>query len=299
MTNRIVDISSAAAFLKMRNGLLVIEIEGVEKETIPFADLAAVVVSNRQVVFTQGVVTGLAEAGASLITCDEKHHPAAMLLPLVGHHAQAERFVCQAALPLPRKKRWWQAIVRAKIAAQGRTLERLWGRDYGLGPMSSRVASGDPQNVEAQAARRYWMVVFGDSAFHRGEEEDPRNAALNYGYAVLRAAAVRALCASGLHPSFGLHHHSKANSFVLGDDVMEPYRPAVDRVVVELFRAGLTEGLTSATKRSVIEAVTGRYLVESEQRTLFDMLTRTAQSLAGAMADGDPSWKPAPWEFVN
>jgi CRISP-associated protein Cas1 len=125
MTNRIVDITNSAAFLKMRNGLLVIEIGGVEQEAIPLADLAAVVVSNRQAVFTQAVVTGLAQAGASLVTCDEKHHPAAMLLPLVGHHAQAERFARQAALSLPRKKRWWQAIVRAKIEAQGRTLDWL------------------------------------------------------------------------------------------------------------------------------------------------------------------------------
>lgn len=298
MTNRIVDIANSAAFLKMRNGLLVIEIEGVEQEAIPFADLAAVVVSNRQVVFTQAVLTGLAEAGASLVTCDEKHHPAAMLLPLVGHHAQAERFARQAALPLPRKKRWWQAIVRAKIEAQGRTLDRLWGRDYGMNKMTRRVASGDPQNVEAQAARRYWMVVFDDAGFHRGDGEDSRNAVLNYGYAVLRAAAVRALCASGLHPSFGLHHHNRMNPFSLGDDVMEPYRPAVDRVVVDLFRAGC-EGISSTVKRSVIEAVTGRYLVEGEQRTLFDVLTRTAQGLAAAMADADPGWKPAEWGFID
>jgi CRISPR-associated protein Cas1 len=298
MTDRIVDISSAAAFLHSRNGLLVIEVEGVEREAIPFADLAAVVVSNRQVAFTQSAVTGLAEAGASLITCDEKYHPAAMLMPLAGHYAQAERFARQAALPAPRKKRWWQAIVRAKIGAQARVLTRLRGTDYGVGGMAKRVGSGDPGNVEAQASRRYWTLVLGDEAFRRGDEADPRNALLNYGYAILRASTVRALCASGLHPSFGLHHRGKLNPFALGDDLMEPYRPAVDRAVAEM--AGRArEGLTAQVKRALIGTVTGRYAVDGEQRTLFDVLTRTAQRLAAAVLSGDAGWKPDAWEFVE
>lgn len=303
MTDRILDFATTAASLRSRNGLLVVEVDGEERETIPFGDLAAVVVSHRQVVFTQSVLTGLAEAGASFITCDEKHHPAAMMLPLVGHHTQAERFAKQAALPQPRKKRWWQAIVRAKIEAQARTLRKLRGLDYGLSGMTRRVASGDPQNVEAQAARRYWMVVFGEGEFQRGDEDDPRNALLNYGYAILRAAAVRALCASGLHPSFGLHHRNQSNPFALGDDVMEPYRPAVDRVVAGMAESGMKEkeavGLTPAAKRALIEAVTGRYVVEGEQRTLFDMLTRTAQGLAAAVLRGEAGWKPAGWDFLG
>lgn len=301
MTDRILDITSAAAFLSSRNGLLVIAVDGEERDAIPFADLAAVVVSNRQVVFSQSVLTGLAEAGASLITCDEKHHPASMMLPLVGHHAQAERFARQVELPQPRKKRWWQAIVRAKIEAQSRTLMELLGTDYGVGEMAKRVASGDPQNVEAQAARRYWTVVFGDTGFQRGNDDDARNGLLNYGYAILRAGTVRALCASGLHPTFGLHHRGKHNPFALGDDVMEPYRPAVDRMVARLYQTESKEelALTPATKRSIIETVTGRYVVAGEQRTLFDILTRTAQGLANAVLEGDAAWKPAAWEFVD
>ncbi len=297
MTDRILDIAATAASLHSRHGLLVVDVEGVEREAIPFADLAAVVVSNRQVVFTQSVLTGLAEAGATLITCDEKHHPASMLLPLSGHYAQGERFARQAALPEPRKKRWWQAIVRAKINAQAMTLERLRGLDYGLTGMARRVASGDPQNVEAQAARRYWMLIFGDSDFRRGEDGDPRNARLNYGYAILRAAAARALCASGLHPSFGLHHRNRLNPFVLADDLMEPFRPVVDRVVAQLETPDAE--LTPAVKRALIGAVTGRYRMEGEQRTLFDLFTRTAQGLAAAVMAADPGWKPGAWEFVD
>jgi len=295
VTDRVLDISAAAAHLHTRHGLLVIDVEGHEVDAIPFADLAAVVVSNRQVVFTQSVLTGLAEAGASLVTCDEKYHPASMMLPLAGHYAQAERFVKQAALPLPRRKRWWQSIVREKISAQARTLTRLRGMDYGVGGMAKRVGSGDPSNVEAQASRRYWMTVFGDPDFRRGDDDDPRNAQLNYGYAILRAATARALCACGLHPSFGLHHRNKYNAFALADDMMEPFRPAVDWAVA----TGANGGLSPAAKKSLIECVTSRYRVNGEARTLFDILSRSAQGLAAAILRGDGAWKPETWDWLG
>ncbi|MDX2179864.1 MAG: type II CRISPR-associated endonuclease Cas1 [Bryobacteraceae bacterium] len=289
------DISESSAHLHARNGLLVVDVDGSEVDAVPFSDLAAVVVSNRQVVFTQSVLTGLAEAGASLVTCDEKHHPASMMLPLVGHHAQAERFVKQAALPLPRRKRWWQSIVREKIAAQARVLMRLRGMDYGVAAMAKRVGSGDPSNVEAQASRRYWMTIFGDPDFRRGDDEDLRNARLNYGYAILRAATARALSGSGLHPSFGLHHRNKYNAFALADDMMEPFRPIVDCAV-----AGREIGaLSPSAKRQLIECVTGRYRVSGEARSLFDILARSAQGLAAAILRGDGEWKPEVWGWME
>lgn len=300
MTERVLDISATAAFLHSRNGLLVIEAEGQELDSIPFADLAAVVVSQRHVTFSQSVVTGLAQAGAALITCDERHHPAAMLLPLVGHHAQAERFRKQADLAQPRKKRWWQAVVRAKISAQARTLTRAQGTDYGVGAMAKRVGSGDPQNVEAQAARRYWTALFGNTGFQRGNEDDVRNAHLNYGYAILRASVVRALCASGLQPAFGLHHRNAQNPFALGDDLMESYRPVVDWAVVELSRSEQgKDGLTPLVKKRLIEAVSSRYEMAGEQRTLFDIVTRSAQGLASAILNGESEWRPKDWAFLE
>jgi CRISPR-associated protein Cas1 len=115
--------------------------------------------------------------------------------------------------------------------------------DYGLKAMISRVGSGDPCNVEAQAARRYWLVLFEDQDFwRRDDDEDSRNVFLNYGYAVLRAATLRALAGTGLHPTFGICHRNKANTFAFGNDVMEPYRPAVDRAVVEISHSTWGEG---------------------------------------------------------
>ena len=276
MTDRVLDFSQGAASLSIRNGLLVVKRDGVEVAAIPCPEIAAIVVSHWEVVFTQAVLGHLAESGAAVVVCDSRQRPAAMMLPLESHHVQAERFVKQAEMPRPRRKRLWQQVVRAKIDAQARVLEECRGADEGLRALVGRVRSGDPDNVEARAARRYWSVLFGGDPFTRSNEDDARNHWLNYGYAVLRAATARAICGSGLHPTFGLAHRNKANAFALADDLMEPFRPIVDRAVV----AASVRPIDSEAKRLLIGAITDRYISEGESRTLFDILTRVAQSLA-------------------
>jgi len=235
----------------------------------------------------------LATAGASLVACDARRRPVAMLLPLESHHVQAERFTHQSRLTLPRRKRLWQQVVRAKISAQARVLEERMGTDAGLRALARRVRSGDPDNIEARAAHRYWRLVFGDPRFVRSKEEDERNHWLDYGYAVLRAMAARAICGSGLHPTFGLAHRNKANAFALADDIMEPFRPIVDRCVANSDIGPLERD----AKRRLIEALAARFLVEGESRTLFDILARVAQSLAAAVTGEAqrlwiPEWLP-------
>jgi CRISPR-associated protein Cas1 len=293
MTDRILDLSQQPVALSSRGGLLIIRAGEEELDAIPFGDLAAVVASHRQVTVTQAALSHLAEAGAAFISCNEKMMPAAMLLPLAAHYSQTERFLRQAALGEPRRKRYWQAIVTTKIRAQAMVLARARGADAGLAAMAARVQSGDKGNLESQAARRYWMHLFGDPSFRRSDDQDPRNGMLNYGYAIVRAATARALCAAGLHPSFGLHHENKLNPFVLADDLMEPWRPAVDWAVFELG----ARTLDPPVKRRLIEAVTARYRVEGESRTLTDILTRTAQSLAAAILSNSSSWQPPAWRF--
>jgi CRISPR-associated protein Cas1 len=282
MTDRILDISDRPARLTANGGLLVIDFgkpwdttrrgeagahrppapssaeEGnrvardpesglrardTETQTIPFADIAVLVTSHPQISFTQAVLAGLAAAGGTFIVSNEKHLPAAMLLPLSTHSTQTERFARQAAVSLPTRKRAWQQIVQAKLRAQARLLEETTGADQGLRQMAARVRSGDPDNLEAQAARIYWQALFGKDAsaepFRRDPEGEGINAHLNYGYAVLRAIVARALCASGLHPSLGVHHHNRYDTFCLADDLMEPFRPLVDRVVARLRLSGL------------------------------------------------------------
>ena len=254
---------------------------------MPLPEIAALVVAHPRVTFTQSVVSGLAEAGGILVTCDARFIPAAMLLPLQAHFIQTERLAQQVEASKPTCKRLWQQIVRAKITAQGRTLKALHGDDAGLPALLRRVRSGDPANVEAQASRRYWRALFADDKFRRNPDSDDQNRHLNYGYAVLRAVVARALCAAGLHPSIGLHHHNRYNPFCLADDLMEPWRPVVDGVVARWVREhGTKAPLDRDAKSALIETITGRYRVGGEARTLFDVLSRTAASLVAVFAGG-------------
>jgi CRISPR-associated protein Cas1 len=255
-----------------------------EELTIALADIAALIVSHPQVSYTHAVLSGLAAAGAIFIACDEKHMPAAMLLPLVSHSTQTERFAAQARLSLPTRKRAWQEIVQAQIRARARLLEERTGKDWGLGPMGVRVRSGDPQNLEAQAARIYWQALFHGEDFHRDPEGEGVNACLNYGYAVVRAIAARALCGAGLHPSLGVHHHNRYDAFCLADDLMEPFRPLVDRVVARLRdERGQEIQVDKESKRAILGGLLCRYTAEGESRTLFDWASRAASSLAAVM----------------
>jgi len=284
MTNQILDFSDKPAMLRSRNGLLVVcRDEG--EVTIPLADISVIVASHRQVVFTQAVVTDIARNGGVLICCNERHHPSAMLLPLEQHYQQAERFQKQAVAALPVKKRIWKEIVREKVSAQGRVLAACRDKDAGLLVLSGRVRSGDSGNLEAVAAQRYWPKVFGDPGFRRGDAEDPRNGLLNYGYAIVRAMTARALCAAGLHPSLGVHHHNRANAFCLADDLMEPCRPLVDLVVVRWCEKNEESdwAVGKEQKRYLLENLSRRFRVAGEARTLFDILTRTAQSMASVL----------------
>jgi CRISPR-associated protein Cas1 len=289
MTDRVLDISEQPARLSIRNSLLIVETAGEERAAIPCDELAAVVIGHRQVSLTQAVLSELAKAGALLITCDDKFQPASMVLPLDAHHAQAERFRCQALMGAARKKRLWQSVVRAKIRAQATALEQATGSDEGLRALIARVRSGDPDNVEARAARRYWSRLFGEDSFRRGDDEDTRNHLLNYGYAVLRSVTARSICGAGLHPSFTLFHSNAANPFGLADDLMEPFRPLVDLIV----HAEKKAELSAEMKHRVIAGVLSRYLVEGEVRTLPDILVRLAQSLAAVvMGEREKLWLP-------
>jgi CRISPR-associated protein Cas1 len=288
-----------------------------ESHTIPFADIAVLVTSHPQISFTQAVLAGLAAAGGMFIVSDEKHLPAAMMLPLSTHSTQTERFARQAAVSFPTRKRAWQQIVQAKLRAQARLLEEVTGKDWGLGLMSGKVRSGDPDNLEAQAARIYWQALFGEEGtgvpgevFRRDPEGEGINLQLNYGYAVLRAIVARALCASGLHPSLGVHHHNRYDTFCLADDLMEPFRPLVDRVVARIHLTSASSNAESQneatavapaqvgtqaptvqldrnSKKVILEGLLVRYSAEGESRTLFDWASRSASSLVALIEERD------------
>lgn len=279
--DRIIDISSDPARLHVKNDQLMIERENQPTATVPLAEIASLVVSNPRVSYTHSVLAGLAKCGAALVVCDEKFLPVGMLLPLVGHFTQSERFAAQAAAPEPVCKQLWKQIVSAKVRAQGETLKRLRGDDQRLIEMSKRVKSGDPENIEAIASRKYWPAIFNDPDFRRDRDAEDQNRFLNYGYAVLRAIVARAICGSGLHPSLGVHHHNRYDAFCLADDLMEPFRPLVDIAAVKLIdNRGKDAPMDKETKAAIIGALTGRVILDGAERTLFDAATRMTSSLA-------------------
>ncbi len=301
MPDRILDFSEEAAHLSVRLANLVVRRSDKPEVTLPLAEIGVVVVSHPQVTLTHAVLAGLAAAGAAFVTCDDKRLPVGLMLPLQGHHTQSERISSQVSAKLPVRKRLWQQIVRAKISAQAAALVLEHGADHGLNAMASRVRSGDPENVEAQAARRYWPLLIADDAFRRDREAEDINGILNYGYAVLRAMTGRAICASGLHPSIGLHHHNRYSQFTLADDLMEPFRVVVDRAALEAEKTwGPRAEVSKEVKAHMIAAVNDRYWLHGEQRSLFEIVARCSSSLAAVFAgDADQLVLPEFPDFFN
>lgn len=280
MNNRILDLSEAAAKLSVDSGALLIEVEGRPGVRVPFADLAVVLSAHPQNRLSHAALSGIASAGAVFVACDEKRLPVGMMLPLQANFVQGERFVRQAEAPLPRKKRAWQALVQAKVRAQARLLDRLGRPDTGLAGLASKVRSGDPANVEAQAAKRYWAAMFMGIEFRRDPDAMGVNSYLNYGYAVLRSMTARSICAAGLHPGLGLHHHNRYDAFALADDLMEPFRPLVDEAAELIVRGhGADAPLDREKKAFILGHLGGTYEAWDEGRSLFDWLSRLSASL--------------------
>ncbi len=287
MTDRIIDLSESGAYLRVRNRQLIIERRASggdsgagEQVSIPLRDVSCVIVAHPQVACSQPVLADLMACGGTFIVCDDCHQPIGLMLPLQTNTLQAERMSAQAAAPVPLRKRLWKQIVKRKIMGQAQLLRQLRGGDHGLSAIARTVRSGDTDNREAVAARRYWQALFDDPAFRRRFDAPDRNRLLNYGYAVLRAVMGRAVCGAGLHPSLGIHHHHRNNAFCLADDLMEPFRPLIDAAVVAHVEEhdGSTD-LDRPAKQALLGAILGRYRADGETRLLFDLCARTAVSL--------------------
>jgi CRISPR-associated protein Cas1 len=280
MPYRVIDLSDEPAKLSVRNFLLRIERENKETVTLPLAELAVMVVSHPQITYTQAVLTGICSSGGVFITCDEKHLPIGILCPIAANFVQTERFTAQAKAAEPARKKIWQQLIKAKIRSQGKLLEEIHGDDHGLIELSKKVRSGDTSNLEAQAARRYWPFIFKNPSFKRNREAEDQNRFLNYGYIVLRAVAARSICAAGLHPSIGVHHHNRYDAFCLASDMMEPFRTVVDAAVYAIVEEfGEKASFDKEVKGTLLSTFLKRYDFEGEQRTLFDITSKTAASL--------------------
>lgn len=279
--NRILDIGDRPARLNVEDGLLRIRLEGGGETSVPLPEVGVLLVSHGQVVCTHGVLAGLSASGGVYVACDERHMPVGMMLPLAGNSVQTERIAAQAGASLPLRKQAWKFVVQMKLVNQAWAMALVRGHGHGLEPMAAQVRSGDPDNVEGQAARKYWRFLFGTPGFTRDRAAGGVNGWLNYGYAVVRAVMGRAVCAAGLHPSLGLHHHNRYDAFCLVSDLMEPYRPLVDVCVAGLAAVrDAKEDLDKALKRELLEFLNQDFLVEGKRRELFSLCAQTAQSLA-------------------
>jgi CRISP-associated protein Cas1 len=248
--------------------------------TRPVEDLGFVIFDHPQITFTQGLLQLLAEHNVAVVVCDAKHHPATMLLHLDTHYIQAERFRAQIAVSEPLRKQLWQQTVKAKVRNQAAVLKMAGENPLTLLNLANKVSSGDPANIEGQAARIYFRQLFGEN-FFREREGLPPNPSLNYGYAIIRAAVARALVGSGLLPTLGIHHHNRYNSFALADDIMEPYRPYVDALVWQQVKTIPDyHNLTPQRKASFLELLLADCAVKGEYSPLQVAMQITSASLA-------------------
>jgi CRISPR-associated protein Cas1 len=276
---KIVDVSENGRFIAKHRGFITIKQGGEFCGEVPLDDIGVLMISAFGATCTKEALVSLAERGAVTVLCGSKGTPSALVLPINANYESALRVRVQSQASLPLKKRLWQAVVKAKLKHQSEVL-RIFGNDEkaNLVDMYSRqVQSGDPQNREASGARIYWKALFGND-FSRYPEGDWPNGLLNYGYAVLRASAVRAICAAGLNPIFGIHHENSTNPFPLADDIMEPFRPLVDFYAKQAVAAGIWN-LDPSAKQMMSAFLWADLHFEGETTPFYVAMERLAFSL--------------------
>ena len=249
-------------------------------KTIPVEDIGLIVLDCPQITVTEGLLEALLENNCAVVTCDKSHLPVGLLLPLYGNKVQTERYAEQIAASLPLKKQLWQQTVQCKIRNQAAMLKYVTGVEArNMLIWADSVKSGDADNLEGRAAAFYWKTLFVDNPrFTRGDE-DIVNVMLNYGYAIVRAIVARALVGAGLIPTLGIHHHNRYDAYCLADDIMEPYRPYVDKLVVEVVEEGVPEEFDVDVKRRLLELPVREVIIDDVRRPLMLAVSQTANSL--------------------
>ena len=286
---------SNPTYLSLRDGQLVIKLPEVEnakdlheqfkKETEltrPIEDIGVIVLDHKQITITTGVLEALLDNNCAIITCDSRSMPVGLLLPLSGNTKQSERFRHQIEASLPLRKQLWQQTIQQKIRNQMMVLKTCSKAETKcMQRWMNDVKSGDANNQEARAAVYYWKSLFGHiDGFVRDREGVSPNHLLNYGYAILRAVVARSLVASGLLPTFGIHHHNRYNAYCLADDIMEPYRPYVDRLVYDMtIQYGEDVELSKDIKAELLSIPTLDVVIGGKRSPLMVGVAQTTASL--------------------
>lgn len=284
---RTIEISREPTHLALSNEQLLLKRDGVIVGQAPCEDLGVVVVDHPQTTYTHAALAKLAECGAAVVLCGANHLPTAMILPLADHSQVVWRLRDQLAVGRPLAKQLWKQLVVAKIRGQARNLHPTLPAYRKLLALAAEVRSGDPTNIEAQAARVYWQNWLWSEdpgeldveGFRRDADAPGVNSFLNYGYAIVRAGLGRAIVSAGLLPSLGLHHRNRSNAFCLADDLIEPYRPIVDERVRAMRRQGYDE-LTQPAKKELLDLLTLPMRLGDQTGPMMVMMHRTVASLA-------------------
>ena len=272
-----VEISKPNIYLRLYRGFLEIQEKKARLGRIPLDDILGLVITGYGCSHSSNILTSLAERGIPVSICGSHFLPKALILPVVGNSRQSLRMRAQAQASKPLKKKLWKQIVQTKIQNQAFVLKENGLVYEGLLNMSKRVRSGDPENVEAQCAKRYWATLF-HKDFKRDKAGDGINAMLNYGYAVIRSCVARGIVGAGLHPGLGLHHHNIYNSMCLVDDLMEPFRPVVDYIVKQLISNGWSE--VNPEVKQILAKIAVVDMMKDTATPLFQVVAHFSTSLA-------------------
>lgn len=267
-------------YLHKHNDQLEVDFEDKtkEKRQVPIEDIGLIVLDHYQVKISNALLQALTENNAAIVVCDQKHLPAAAMFPFASHHAFTEKIYFQLESSLPLRKNLWQQTINAKIKNQAALLETIGVETANMRLWAKQVRSGDPDNYEARAAAFYWENY--QSGFRRQRFGEPPNNLLNYGYAILRAVVARALVASGMLPAVGIHHRNKYNPFCLADDIMEPFRPYVDKLVMEISEeVDDIDELNPAIKAKLLAVPVIDIVIDGNSSPLMVGVQRTTASL--------------------
>lgn len=303
MTGRIIEISDPLVSLSMLRGFLLVRVEGVEKARIAFADIGILILNGTGATITTNLLNSLLEAGVMIVVLGSNYLPSGIFYPTNPHHLHKQKINLQIQSSKPLEKRLWQQVVKAKILNQATILSHFSGNDEKqLFELAKKVSSGDKENLEAQAARKYWQRLFGEN-FRRNFEDCGINSMLNYGYAILRSATARAIFSSGLHPAIGIHHNNQENAFCLVDDLMEPFRPMVDFVVKKLSEENEEiKELTPEIKKSLTKILSLDLSTSVGTTPINNCLARLCQSFVRSLESGEANLdfplSPLPTELI-
>lgn len=300
MINRVLEVCEENRYLSLDRGFLVVKAGDEKLGEVPLDDIGTLLISAQSAVLTKNILNALAENGCITILCGKNYAPVSMILPFSAHYQTAKIIKLQINVSEPFRKKIWQQIIKQKIENQAYCLKLLGKEEDAalIDKISLLVKSGDTDNREAYAAKMYWKSLFGED-FKRNRNEPGINSLLNYGYAVIRSAMARAVCAKGLLPALGVHHDNSLNEFCLVDDFMEVYRPIVDLLVYKLVEEENNFDVTPDKKKTLAKSLLVMVVSEEGKTPVFQSMHYMADSYVKSLEYGKPMVKIPEWKGNN